>query len=199
MSVKCKLIGCPEWGAAKPKNGITTISASKRIIFHHTAGHHAEISLPKNESRAEAIKYAKAIQRMHMAPGGLGAPHGGIDSGHNFLVCRNGMILQGRWLTISAIQAGHMVSSAHCPNQNDQIGIEHEHLGSEPMTKAQREASARLMAWIADQYDLKRVLPVDPHSKYFATACPANLKADIPKIKARAQQILESEGHRFAV
>lgn len=195
--VKCHIIGCSDWGARKPKSHIVTIPASKRILFHHTAGHHPEISLPHDESRAEAIRYAKDIQRMHMAPGGLGAPNGGIDSGHNLLICRNGLILQGRWLTISAIRAGHMVSSAHCPNQNDQIGIEHEHLGSEEMTVPQRESSARVMAWIADQYELGQVLPVDPHSKYFATSCPANLKDDIFAIRRQAQKILEAEGTQF--
>lgn len=188
--VKCSIITCPEWGARKPKSGIQTVGRSKRIIFHHTAGHHAEISDPKTMSREEAVRYARDIQAFHMNGNGW------VDSGHNFLVCRNGMILQGRWLTVSAIQANHMVMSAHCPGQNDQIGIEHEHKGTEAMTKPQRESSARLMAWIASQYGLKNVLPVDPHSKHFATACPANIKADIPWIKARAQQILQAEGSK---
>ena len=185
MAVKCKIIGCYDWGARKPKSGIETISASKRIIFHHTAGHHQEIQNPGLQSRAESERYARAIQAQHMR-------QGWNDSGHNFLVCRNGLILQGRWLTVSAIRAGHMVRSAHCPGQNEQIGIEHEHLGNEKMTKLQREASARLMAWIAFEYGRKTVLSVDPHSKYFATACPANLKADIPAIRRRAQQILNA-------
>lgn len=187
MAVKCNIITCPDWGALKPKSGIQTIAASRRIIFHHTAGHHQEIENPSAQSRAESERYARAIQSFHMK-------QGWTDSGHNFLVCRNGLILQGRWLTVSAIQAKHMVRSAHCPGQNEQIGIEHEHLGQEEMTKQQKEASARLMAWIADQYDKKTTLPVDPHSKYFATACPANLKANIPAIRSRAQQILNAEG-----
>jgi len=183
--VKCEIITCPEWGALKPKSGLVTVPASKRIIFHHTAGHHPEVSNPSNESRQESILYARSIQKFHMR-------QGWTDTGQNFLVCRNGLILQGRWLTVSAIQAKHMVRSAHCPGQNDQIGIEHEHLGTEKMTPKQREASARLMAWIADQYGRKTVLPVDPHSKHFATSCPANLKADIAAIRKRAQQILDS-------
>jgi hypothetical protein len=186
MSVKCNIITCPQWGALKPKSGLELVPASKRIIFHHTAGHHQEISNPRSESRAEAILYAKAIQKFHIA-------QGWNDSGHNFLVCRNGLILQGRWLTVSAIEAHHMVVSAHCPGQNDQIGIEHEHLGNEKMTAEQHEASARLMAWIADQYGRKTVLPVFPHSKFFNTACPANLKKDIASVKLRAQQILSRE------
>jgi hypothetical protein len=104
------------------------------------------------------------------------------------------VILQGRWHTVSAIEAGHMVESAHCPGQNDQIGIEHEHVVGEAMTGLQRRASARLMAWIADQYHRSTVLPVLPHSKFFATDCPDNLVGEIPRIRAMAQQILEQEG-----
>lgn len=132
------------------------------------------------------MAYARAVQRMHMG-------QGWVDSGHNFLVMRSGVILQGRWLTITAIVAGHMVVSAHCPGQNEQIGIEHEHFGSEAMTKRQHESSARLMAWIADKYGRRTVLPVDPHSRYFATACPANLKSAIPAVIKRANAILKEE------
>lgn len=181
--VKCDIITCPQWGARKPKHGLEIVPASKRILFHHTAGHHPEKSHPADESREESVQFAKNLQAFHMR-------EGWTDSGHNFLVCRNGLILQGRWLTVHAIEAKHMVRSAHCPGQNDQIGIEHEHLGNEKMTPKQREASARLMAWIADQYGRKTVLPVFPHSKFFATSCPANLKADIAAIKNRAQHIL---------
>jgi hypothetical protein len=130
--------------------------------------------------------YAKQIQNYHMDA------QGWADSGHNFLVCRNGVVLQGRWNTVSAIQAKRMVVSAHCPGQNTQIGIEHEHYGSEAMTKEQREASAQLMAWIAGRYGLREVLPVDPHSRYYSTACPANLINDIPVIRRRAQAILDA-------
>lgn len=191
MRVPIEIITCGIWDARKPKQGITTVPASQRIIFHHTAGHHAEIENPRDESRAEAVRFARDIQTFHMDTNGW------IDSGHNFLVCRNGLILQGRWLTVSAIEAGHMVQSAHCAqkgkpgsNQNDQIGIEHEHLGSEKMTSPQKWASATLMAWISWQYGKARILPVHPHSRYCDTACPANLKADISAIRAAALQIL---------
>src|SRR3954454_21227352 len=146
--MKIDIITCPQWNARAPKADITPCGKASRIIFHHTAGHHAEISLPANESRDEAIRYARDIQAFHMAPGGLGAPNGGIDSGHNFLVCRNGLILQGRWGTVSQIQNRRMVVSAHCPGFNTQVGIEHEHAGTEEMTAAQRASSALLQAWI---------------------------------------------------
>lgn len=178
-----RIVTCHEWGARKPKSGLEVVPRAQRIIFHHTAGHHPEISGPGDESYAECVKYAQAIQDYHMS-------EGWIDSGHNFLVCRNGVVLQGRWLSVSAIQAGHMVRSAHCPGQNNQVGIEHEHAGTEPMTIAQRRASAELQAWIARHYGKVTPLPVDPHSAHFATACPANLKDEIQRIRDMAQQLL---------
>lgn len=186
MSVKIDIITCPQWGARKPKQDLELVRASREIIFHHTAGHHPEVSNPRNESREESMRYARGIQAQHMS-------QGWSDTGQNFLVCKNGLILQGRWLTVSAIQAHHMVRSAHCPFHNDQIGIEHEHFGDESMPPAQRESSSLLMAWIADKYDRHTVLPVFPHSQYYATACPANLKSDIPRIVHRAQEILNSD------
>lgn len=180
---RIRIYTCPEWKAAKPSSPITVVGQSQRIIFHHTAGHHPELGNPANQSLAESKAYARSIQAYHMSLGWK-------DSGHNFLVCRDGRILQGRWLTVSAIEAGHMVESAHCPSQNDQIGIEHEHAGTEAMTDEQREASARLQAWIAWQYGREVVLPVAPHSQFFATSCPANLKGEIAGIAARAQVIL---------
>lgn len=191
-----KIITCPEWGALKPHRGLESIiwtpGPAKRIICHHTAGHHPEISLPRNESHFEAVLYARNIQHAHMSPSATDSSKPWNDSGHNFLVCRNGLIFQGRWRTVRAIQHGKMVESAHCPGQNDQIGIEHEHFGNEPMTQIQREASAWLQAWIAKNYGKRDPLPVDPHSKHFATSCPANLVDDIELMRKMANRLLDS-------
>ena len=178
------IITCPQWGARQPTHPIKTVGAPVRILIHHTAGHHPEVSNPTNESRDEAIRYARNIQTYHMDHNGW------IDSGHNFLVCRNGLILQGRWLTVNAIEAGHMVESAHCPGQNGNVGIEHEHTGAEPMTDAQRASSAQLIAWISAHYGRTAPLPLEPHHKYIQTDCPANLEAEIPHLTALATTIL---------
>jgi hypothetical protein len=183
---KFEIITCPVWGARKPKQGIVTVGAAARFICHHTAGHVRQLGNPNVTTKAEAMQYARDIQAFHMDTNGWN------DSGHNFLVCRNGYVLQGRWLTVSAIQARHMVSSAHCPGQNDQIGIEFEHLGGEPMTDRQRQAGAELMAWVSQKYDIRKVLPMEPHRKYYATACPANLVSEIPKLRQLAAEILNT-------
>lgn len=190
MSVEIDIITCPQWGATAPKEDIVIVNKALRFIEHHTAGHHAEIENPRDESEEESKRYARAIQIFHKKPGSLGSPTGGIDSGHNFLICRNGLILQGRWITVSAIQHGKMVQSAHCPTQNGQIGVEFEHLGDEPMTAAQRNSGGRLMAWVAWKYKRKTIMPMDPHRKYINTTCPANLVPEIPKMRAIAADIL---------
>jgi hypothetical protein len=185
--VRIQIITCPTWGAKRPKQGLRAVGQAGRVIFHHTAGHHRELALPGDESLAEAMQYARDVQAFHMG-------RGWIDSGHHFLVCRNGAILQGRWLTVSAIEAGHMIEGAHCPGWNGEIGIEHEHKGHEAPTAKQLESSARLQAWIADQYGRTTPLPVDPHSEHYATTCPANLLPHIAEIRARASEILRHEG-----
>lgn len=179
-----RIVTCPQWGAVQPSAPIVPCGKAERIVFHHTAGHHPELSDPTTESHAEAMAYARSIQSFHMRVNGW------IDSGHNFLVCRNGDVLQGRWRTVTMIEQGGMVVSAHCPGQNTQIGIEHEHAGTEGMTLVQAEASAQLMAWIAERYGLSEPLPVFPHSKFFPTSCPANLVGQIPGIVKRAAEIL---------
>lgn len=186
VKVPIDIITCPEWEARPPRQDIALAVRAQRIVFHHTAGHHQEIDHPEDYTEAEFVRYLHAVQNFHMDV------RGWIDSGHNFLVGRNGLIGQGRWITVSAIQSGGMVVSAHCPGQNTQIGIEHEHKGTEEMTPAQRQASATLMAWIAGQYGRTRVLPAYPHSNYINTSCPANLKQDISAIVARAQKILDA-------
>jgi hypothetical protein len=179
-----RIVTCPQWGARPPRQGITTVGQARLIVFHHTASHHREIAPPPSDDPAEAMQYARDIQAFHMDVNGW------IDSGHNFLATRAGHVLQGRWLTLSAIEARHMVRSAHCPGENDEIGIEHEHLGTEAPTRAQLEASAQLQAWIAQRYGLAAPLPVYPHRQFVPTECPGNLAAAIPGVHRRAQEIL---------
>lgn len=191
-NVPIHIITCPMWHARPPKAPPTLIGRSHSVIFHHTDSHHREISNPRDESVAEAIRYAQDIQRFHMDVRGWN------DSGHNFLVTRaGGHILQGRWYSVTAITHGHMVRSAHCAqagkpgsDQNTEIGIEHEHLPGEEITEAQVHSSAQLQAWIASKYGLSMPLVVFPHSRFCDTKCPDNLAGSIQRIRGLAAQIL---------
>ncbi len=193
---KPKIITTGRWGAKPPKAPPIVTGRPERIIFHHTAGHHPEVANPANESRDEAIRFARSIQAFHMGP-----TRNFNDSGHNFLVCLNGMILVGRHLSLLAIMTGRMIVSAHCPGENEQPGIEHEHLHEPHMSPAQLEASARLHAWIMSRCGIpateifghgRKALPE------FPTSCPGELLGDIARVKARAKEILDAEGRNPA-
>lgn len=177
------------WGARKAKAPAVMVGRPHEIVFHHTAGHHPEIRLPQDESRAELYAYAKAIQQFHMAP----KPRGNDwnDSGHNFLIGRNGIICVGRHLSLPACRSGGMVVSAHCPGHNDQPGIEHEHDGVELMTVAQLHASIWLHAWLIQQGRMGDPHTViKPHGALFPTSCPGHLVAELTLVRQRVDQLL---------
>jgi N-acetylmuramoyl-L-alanine amidase len=185
--VVARIITCGEWGAAAP-HGTIALARTRpdKLIFHHTAGHHAELDHKPGETREEAIGYARAVQRSHFS-------RGWADTGNNFLVTRSGHILEGRHGSVAAILSGRCVISAHCPGQNDQPGIEHEHLGAEPMTHEQREASVWLMAWICRHAGI-RPTEIYGHRTFFATACPSDaLAPEIPKLRLEVVRALNQE------
>lgn len=181
------IITCPEWGARKPTHKPQLTDRPVRSIFHHTAGHATANDARPGEERMQAITYARALQadmmdRRHW-----------YDSGHNFLVMRSGVIVQGRWGTVTAIEHGRMVVSAHCPGQNDQPGIEHEHVGGEPLTTLQETASVWLHAWIFDRCKI-RATAIYPHGLYVATDCPGTLSASLLTFRLKVAGKLTAGG-----
>jgi hypothetical protein len=181
------IITTDKWGAKPPRGRIVATGRPERILFHHTAGHHPELENPRNESRAEAIRYALAIQAFHFS-------EGWIDSGHNLLVCRNGLILVGRHHSLTELRRGRMVVSAHCPGQNDQPGIEHEHNGTEAMTREQYAASVWLHAWIIQTCGMRPLTAIHPHRQYFATSCPGVLEHELPRLRQDVMRTLNNDG-----
>jgi hypothetical protein len=162
-----EIITTSQWGARPPKHPIVLAGRPKRVIEHHTAGHAPELDHVPGESYFEARAYVRAVQNFHMDVRGWN------DTGQNFLVARSGDVFEGRHGSVDAILHGRMVESAHCPFQNDQPGIEHEHYGDEQLTSAQKRASIELHVWICRHTGIKPT-EFDPHRKYFATACPTD-------------------------
>jgi len=171
-----RVIPCAEWGASDPSGAIARAGKPERSIFHHTAGHVPNSAA--GETYLEGVAYARSIQRYHKS-------QGWVDSGHNFLVTRGGYIFEGRHGSLASIRVGRMVVSAHCPGQNDQPGVEHEHQGSEAMTPIQREASVWLHAWIAESCGITPPNLMLPHRRYFSTSCPGSIDKEIPALRAR--------------
>jgi len=173
-----------EWGALPPKEPVTLCGRPTETIYHHTAGHHPEISNPRNESFLEARAFARNIQRFHM----FSRERQWNDSGHNFLACRNGMLFVGRHKSYTQVRQGLMVVSAHCPGHNRSPGIEIEHDGQERMTDIQFEMVSWLYAWIHDRCGIPGVV-IYPHKKFFATSCPGALLSELSDVKARVREI----------
>lgn len=169
-----RVIPCDEWGAKPPAGVIAATGKPERGIFHHTAGHVPQLGA--GETYAEACAYARAVQNFHMKGNGWN------DSGHNFLVTRGGFILEGRHGSLAHCRAGNMVVSAHCPNQNTNPGVEHEHQGAERMTPIQYEAAVWLWARLCRWGGFKP-LKIEPHNKYFSTSCPGTLAAILPRLR----------------
>jgi hypothetical protein len=174
------IVTCAEWGAKPARSRASLAGRPQRAIIHHTDGHHAEIANPANESRAEAIRYARDIQALHMGPS-----RGWNDTGQNFTVCRSGLILEGRHGSLAAARVGLAIWSAHCPGQNDQPGVEHEHVPGERMTDAQARSSVWLFAWLCDRTGRNGIRPTAlyGHGAFYATECPDT----IPVLWLRAQ------------
>jgi hypothetical protein len=80
------------------------------------------------------------------------------------------------------VQKGKMVASAHCPNENDQPGVEIEHNGNEAMTPIQREAAVWLFAWIC-KCGVIPATHIYGHRDFYATSCPGVLYARLPQFR----------------
>jgi hypothetical protein len=156
-----------------------------RVIEHHTAGHAPNLDRRADETLAEAKAYARALQRDHFR-------RGWRDSGHNFLVSRGGHVLEGRHGSISAVTAGKTVESAHCPGQNDQPGVEHEHAGPETLTALQKRASIALHTWICRSTGIP-AREFYPHADFGNTECPsAAVTRWLPELRAAVARELKA-------
>lgn len=178
-----KIYTCDEWGARPARKRPTVVGKPNEAIFHHTFGHVRQLDREPTESLEEAFQYARDIQNFHMDERGWN------DSGHNFLVTRAGHILEGRHGSINAIRQSKMIVSAHCVDHNDQPGVEHEHRTEPHMTKAQHEASVQLYAWICRCCSI-RPHNIFGHGQYNPTSCPAELKLELPSVRADVANIL---------
>jgi hypothetical protein len=179
-----KIYTTEEWHAAAPSRAVTVVGRPKLVVDHHTAGHAPQLDPQPTESLEEAFAYARSLQRYHMQHNGW------IDSGHNFLVTRAGYILEGRHGSLRAITAGRMVLSAHAPGANRNPGIEHEHLGAEDLTAAQKQASVALHTFICRRTG---IAPTEfyPHSHFNSTECPGAVVVRwLPELKTRVARAL---------
>jgi hypothetical protein len=142
--VKLDIITCPVWGAASR----AARSARDRAIHPRDLPPHGG---PPSRARRLEAKAARGGDRVRARAPAL--PHGRRMGGSTRAItsscagtvssCRGGGSRSPRSRRATWSRARIV------PGYNHQIGIEHEHAGTESMTAAQRTASARTQAWIA--------------------------------------------------
>lgn len=181
-----------EWGAAPTRGRPELHGPPRHVLVHHTAGLHQEIENPRDESRAELFRYARDVQHFHMAPKPRG--RGWRDSGHNFLIGLNGLIVVGRRYSLAAARVGLAVESAHCPSWNDKPGIELEHTGERPMPAAQWRALVQLTAWLLSRSG-GRATAITGHRDHYRTECPSDgIYARLPELRLAVAVELRRHG-----
>ena len=180
-----RIYACAEWGARPPAGPISP-STPTGYVVHHTAGPNTPLISDPKKALAEAFELARSIQYLHQQV------EGWLDTGNNFLVTRNGIILEGRHGSIAAIAAGRCVDSAHCPGMNQSPGTEHEGLyDTQVMPGAQWAAAVRLCAWVL--YVLKLdTTTIKGHRDYYPTDCPGGwFYSQLPRFRHEVHEMLE--------
>jgi hypothetical protein len=177
-----KVLPCLGWDAREPTQPVTVIYARPdKILVHHTA------SPNEREGELSLGELARAIQRSHIEE------RGWIDSGHNFLVNRAGLIAEGRHRSLEMLLGGqHLIQGAHCTGQNTHsIGIENEGTYTEADPPEVQLATLRaLCAFSCLSYRI-RPSQIYGHRDFADTACPGDrLYALLPSMRVLVTRLL---------
>ena len=177
------IYSCDAWHARDPSDRVTVVpNRPSKILIHHTATENRT-----NVAPVDLGVLARAIQNFHMDNDGW------IDSGHQFLVNRGGLIAEGRHRSLETLRRGKsFIEGSQCTDYNDvSIGIENEGTYTEVDPPAPQLVSLRaLCAHACLQYR------VDPrelygHRDFRDTACPGDrLYAILPALRAQVAQLL---------
>jgi hypothetical protein len=111
--------------------------------------------------------------------------NGWSDTGQQFTVTRDGIILEGRHGSIGAILNRVNVLGAQCAGFNSESGgTEHEgEYDEEHMPLPQWNASVDLHSWIVDRTGIDST-DIDGHRDHVSTDCPgAWLYSQLPKFR----------------
>lgn len=178
---------CHAWGARDPSGNLTVIAGRpKYILIHHTATENRD-----NVGSDDLNELAKAIQDFHMDTNGW------VDSGHQFLVNRGGLIAEGRHRSLETLRGGRsFIEGSQCTDHNDDsIGIENQGTYSEADPPPAMLTSLRaLLAFACVRY---RVSPAHlyGHRDFSDTVCPGDrLYAMLPALRSQVGRLLGRGG-----
>ncbi|MHB2016974.1 MAG: peptidoglycan recognition protein family protein [Candidatus Xenobia bacterium] len=187
---KYHIYSCAEWGARAPSESFWRTTPRNSVV-HHMDWPNRTLITDHNAAVQKAFQVARSCQEDHMDNNGW------ADTGQNFTVTRDGVILEGRHGSLAAILARQSVRAAHAADpdtgadDNDSPGTEHEGTYStEAMPQAQWEAAVWLQAFIA--YHLKQDTDqiIGHRDTGCSTACPGDwLESQLPRMRDEAHAV----------
>lgn len=182
MSDTFHVYGCAEWGAAPPDHQFDETDPDATVIHHMDWPNRPLISDPE-QALQHAFQAARNCQRDHMQGNGWS------DTGQNFTVTREGIVLEGRHGSLAAARRGKSVQAAHAPGGNYNPGIEVEgtytsELPPAPQWTALVDLCAHLAFWAE-----RDSTAIKGHRDYIATQCPGDaFYAKLPQLRADVHQ-----------
>jgi len=186
MAFTASVITTSKWGASPPRNAPFRRTVPKYVVIHHTFR-------PRDSSGGAiegAMKTAQEIQTFHMGPDNFWS-----DSGHNFLNCKGGILLEGRHGSIAAAREGFSVQSAHALQDppglaggNSSPGIENEgDFNEEVMEDDQWNSLVELCTSLCSACEIDPV-NIRGHKDFSNTICPGDwLYGQIGRLQAEVR------------
>lgn len=148
-----RIIERPEWGAAPPRGGYTSVSwaAGGVLVVHHTEG----AEPPPDASEATEARIMRDIQAFHQGPS-----RGWTDIGYHFIIFPSGRIYRGR---------PPEVMGAHSPGANDRPGVS---FAGNFSTHVPTDAALASLAWLKAELSAGYLRG---HRDFYSTECPGNV------------------------
>jgi hypothetical protein len=150
-----------EWGARPPKSVTPSNPTSLKGVTVHWFGS------PKAAATHDGCpRLLQAVQRVHMAPGGLGVPQGGNDIAYNHAVCPHGFVYELRGFNTRTGANGTT------PANLAYSAVVYMAGNGDPFT----QAGKRGMTWILREWRTKGAgSDVKPHGYWTGSECPGPL------------------------
>ena len=179
-----------EWGARSPVHAFDLTKPLVSVV-HHMDWPNRELITDPDAALQKAFAVARQCQADHMDVNGW------ADTGQNFSITREGIILEGRHGSLDALMSGQSVRAAHAADPstgadaNDSPGTEHEGTYStEAMPLVQWEAAVWLQAFITFHDKLDTGTIEGHRDTGCQTACPGDwFHSQLPRLRAAAHTL----------
>ncbi len=189
MNPPMHIYSCAEW-QARPVDQVFAVTDPTDMVLHHMDWPNRPLITATAEAVSRAFQVARQCQADHMDNNGWS------DTGQNFTITREGIVLEGRHGSLAALLTGHSVRAAHAADpdtgadDNNSPGTEHEGTYvTDEMPAAQWNASVQFHAWMSHQLNMDTAMIKGHRQTGCQTDCPGDwFESQIPRFRLEAHQ-----------